>query len=124
MKHNRILSLVLLGALFIVPLNAFPSGAAAGIFLHKILEVVDFEDPRPDALLETMLDMALDVVQAERGLILLRDGDGEDADYSVRLARNLEKQTIDDVTEFSRNVVLRAEPPACSNVTASDLPSP
>jgi transcriptional regulator with GAF, ATPase, and Fis domain len=47
-------------------------------------------------------------VRAERGLILLRDGDQENGEYTVRLARNLEKQTIDDAAEFSRNVVLRA----------------
>ena len=60
----------------------------------------------PDDLLEAMMDMALDVVRAERGLLLLRDG--KDGEYKVRLARNLEKQTIDDAAEFSRNVVLRA----------------
>jgi Nif-specific regulatory protein len=60
----------------------------------------------PDDLLEAMMDMALDVVRAERGLLLLRDR--RDGEYKVRLARNLEKQTIDDAAEFSRNVVLRA----------------
>ena len=83
------------------------SGEQRLLAIYDMLRVLNSETD-PDLLLETMLDMALDVVQAERGLILLRDGDGEDADYSVRLARNLEKQTIDDVAEFSRNVVLRA----------------
>jgi transcriptional regulator with GAF, ATPase, and Fis domain len=60
----------------------------------------------PDALLESMLDMALRVVRAERGMILLRGK--EDEDYAVRLARNLEQETIRDATKFSRSVVLEA----------------
>jgi Nif-specific regulatory protein len=83
------------------------SGEQRLLAIYDMLRVLNSETD-PDVLLETMLDMALDVVQAERGLILLRDGDGDGADYSVRLARDLEKQTIDDAAEFSRNVVLRA----------------
>jgi Nif-specific regulatory protein len=60
----------------------------------------------PDSVLESMLDMALEVVRAERGMVLLRDE--RDEDYRVRVARNLEKQTIEDASEFSRNVVLQA----------------
>ncbi len=60
----------------------------------------------PDELLESMMDMALQVVRAERGLILLREG--EQGEYAVRLARGLEKQTIEDAAQFSRNVVLSA----------------
>jgi len=83
------------------------SGEQRLLAIYDMLRILNSETD-PDVLLETMLDMALDVVQAERGLILLRDGDGDDADYAVRLARNLEKQTVDDAAEFSRNVVLRA----------------
>ena len=89
------------------PENTQSSGEQRLLAIYDMLRVLNSETD-PDDLLETMLDMALDVVQAERGLILLRDGDGDDADYSVRLARKLEKQTIDDAAEFSRNVVLRA----------------
>ncbi|MCP3978382.1 MAG: GAF domain-containing protein [bacterium] len=60
----------------------------------------------PDVLLETMLDMALRVVRAERGMILLR-GETDDT-HSVRLARNLEHETILEAAEFSRSVVLQA----------------
>ena len=83
------------------------SGEQRLLVIYDMLRILNSETD-PDVLLETMLDMALTVVQAERGLILLRDGDGDDADYSVRLARNLEKQTVVDAAEFSRNVVLRA----------------
>jgi len=60
----------------------------------------------PDALLESLLDKALEVVGAERGLILLRDSKTEE--FYVRLARNLEQETVRDAAEFSRGVVQQA----------------
>ena len=60
----------------------------------------------PESLLAAILDMALDVVRAERGMILLRDLDAES--FSVRLARNLEHETAEDAEEFSRQIVARA----------------
>jgi Nif-specific regulatory protein len=60
----------------------------------------------PEALLAAILDMALDVVQAERGMILLRDPGAES--FSVRLARNLEHETAEDAEEFSRQIVAQA----------------
>ncbi len=60
----------------------------------------------PDGLLESILDMALQVVSAERGVILLRrPADGR---LEVRLARNLERQTILDAEAFSESVVSAA----------------
>jgi transcriptional regulator with GAF, ATPase, and Fis domain len=73
--------------------------------IYDMIRVLNSETD-PDSLLEAMLDMALDVVRAERGMILLSDNGG--LDYHVRLARNLEKETISDAAEFSRNVVLQA----------------
>jgi len=59
-----------------------------------------------DRLLESILDMALKVVQAERGMILLLDPD--DRSFSVRLVRNLEEETEKDAEAFSRSVIERA----------------
>ncbi len=59
-----------------------------------------------DRLLESTLDMAVRVVKAERGMVLLRDRPG--GEFVVRLARNLDRQTIDDAAQFSRNVVKEA----------------
>ncbi len=59
----------------------------------------------PDAMLESILDMALEVVRAERGMILLRDDDGE---FVVHLARNLEHETIADAGAFSSGIVAQA----------------
>jgi Nif-specific regulatory protein len=59
----------------------------------------------PDHLLTAILDMALDVVGAERGMILLRDAGAE---FNVHLARNLEQATILDASAFSRRVLKQA----------------
>jgi Nif-specific regulatory protein len=60
----------------------------------------------PEALLERILDLALEAVDAERGMILLNEP-GESR-FSVRLARNLEKETADDAESFSRSIVAKA----------------
>ena len=60
----------------------------------------------PESMLESILDMALQVVRAERGMILLRDDDT--GEFSVHLARNLENQTIADAGAFSSGIVAHA----------------
>ena len=85
------------------PEAATSTGEKRLLAIYEMIRVLNSEND-PDLLLESMLDMALQVVRAERGMILLRDGD----DYRVNVARNLEKETIRDATEFSRNVVLTA----------------
>ncbi len=64
----------------------------------------------PDALLESILDMALRAVKAERGMILLKgDGSAEaQGDFTVRLARNLERETVQDAESYSRSIVAAA----------------
>jgi transcriptional regulator with GAF, ATPase, and Fis domain len=73
--------------------------------IYDMIRAVNSETD-PDQMLETILDMALRVVHAERGMILLRRG--VDGEYTVRSARDLEQQTILEAAEFSRNVVLQA----------------
>ena len=60
----------------------------------------------PEDHLGVILDQALRVVRAERGLILLRS-EGDDQ-YQVRFSRNLESQTVEEVARFSRSAVLAA----------------
>ena len=60
----------------------------------------------PESMLESILDMALEVVRAERGMILLRDEDA--GEFSVHLARNLEHETIADAGAFSSGIVAQA----------------
>ena len=85
--------------------KALAAGQDRLLALYDMIRVLNSETD-PEALLESMLDMALQVVRAERGLILLRTrADGE---YSVHLARNLERETIRDAERFSRSVVSQA----------------
>jgi transcriptional regulator with GAF, ATPase, and Fis domain/tetratricopeptide (TPR) repeat protein len=60
----------------------------------------------PEALLESILDMALRAVSAERGMIFLRRA--PDSSFAVRLARNLERETERDAEEYSRSIVAQA----------------
>jgi transcriptional regulator with GAF, ATPase, and Fis domain len=50
--------------------------------------------------------MALSVVGAERGMILLRDAKTDS--FTVRLSRNLEDETVQDGQAFSRSIVAQA----------------
>jgi Nif-specific regulatory protein len=60
----------------------------------------------PELLLATIIDMAMQAVDAERGMILLSGPSG--TDFSVRVARNLEKETEIDAEAFSRHIVAEA----------------
>jgi transcriptional regulator with GAF, ATPase, and Fis domain/tetratricopeptide (TPR) repeat protein len=74
--------------------------------LYEMIRALNSETD-PDALLEAILDMALRAVGAERGMIFLRDGseDGELAEPAIHVARNLERETIQDAESYSRNIV-------------------
>ena len=72
--------------------------------IYEMVRALNSESD-PEALLETMLDMAIAVVRAERGLILLQEADG---DYAVRASRNVEPDAAADALGFSRSVVLEA----------------
>jgi transcriptional regulator with GAF, ATPase, and Fis domain len=74
--------------------------------LYDMIRALNSESD-PEALLETSLQMAMQAVDAERGMILLSGPTG--SDFSVRLARNLEKETEADVETFSRRIVAQAE---------------
>ena len=64
----------------------------------------------PETLLESILDMALRAVPAERGMVLLKDAQagGDRAGFSVHLARDLEAETVRDVESYSRHIVAAA----------------
>jgi Nif-specific regulatory protein len=74
--------------------------------LYDMIRALNSETD-PEALLESSLQMAMQAVDAERGMILLSGPTG--ADFSVRLARNLEKETEADAETFSRHIVSQAE---------------
>ena len=58
-------------------------------------------------LLNEIMDLAIDLLHAEKGLILLRES--EQGDLSVKAARAMNKQSIDDVVAMSRSIVRKAE---------------
>jgi len=73
--------------------------------LYDMIHALNSETD-PEALLEASLDMALAVVGAERGMILLRDP-GSDG-FRVRVSRNVEKETEIDAESFSHSIAARA----------------
>jgi transcriptional regulator with GAF, ATPase, and Fis domain len=73
--------------------------------LYDMIRAINSESD-PDQLLEAILDMALRAVSAERGMILLRRSPEDD--FTLRLARNLDKETEKDAEEYSRGIVAQA----------------
>ncbi|UCE20618.1 MAG: sigma 54-interacting transcriptional regulator [Gemmatimonadota bacterium] len=56
-----------------------------------------------DPLLTTVMDRAMQALQAERGFLILRDSDS--GDMAVKIARNISDESIKDTTEISTSVV-------------------
>jgi transcriptional regulator with GAF, ATPase, and Fis domain len=73
--------------------------------LYEMIQLLNSETD-PEALLASILEMAMRAVDAERGMILLTGPSG--ADFSVRLSRNLEAETAADAEAFSRRIVEQA----------------
>jgi Nif-specific regulatory protein len=73
--------------------------------LYEMIRVLNSESD-PEVLLGQIIEMAMKAVDAERGMILLAGPSG--TDFSVRLARNLEKETSEDAEAFSRRIVAEA----------------
>ena len=74
--------------------------------LYDMIRVLNSE-PDADGLLDTILDLALRAVEAERGMVFLREdreGPGQGA-FSIHLSRNLESETMRDAEAFSRRIV-------------------
>jgi len=60
----------------------------------------------PEELLDKVMDLAIEMVGAERGLIFLSRDDA--ADMEPVVARNVERQTIRDATAYSRSILREA----------------
>ncbi len=87
----------------VVPVAEAPVKTLATVY--EIAQVVtSILDPKE--LLNKVMDLALEIVRAERGLIFLYRGDLDEMEMVV--ARNMEKQTIKDATEYSRSVLREA----------------
>ncbi len=57
-----------------------------------------------EPLLEKILEIALDVLQAERGFVLLRN-EGGDKSYEIKTSRNLNESEITGITQLSTSVI-------------------
>jgi Nif-specific regulatory protein len=73
--------------------------------VYEITRVINsILDPRE--LLDKVMDLAIEMVGAERGLIFLYRPETDEMDLVV--ARNLERQTIQDATQYSRGILREA----------------
>lgn len=63
---------------------------------QKIISILDI-----DELLNTIMDLALETLKGERGMIFLL----ENGDLKLKVARNVEKQTVLDASEISYSVI-------------------
>ncbi|HEU4402459.1 MAG TPA: sigma 54-interacting transcriptional regulator, partial [Candidatus Polarisedimenticolia bacterium] len=57
-------------------------------------------------LLSKVMDLAIDIVGAERGLVFLYRSETDEMEMVI--ARNMEHQTIEDATAYSRNIIRQA----------------
>jgi Nif-specific regulatory protein len=73
--------------------------------LYEITQIVSTLKDLTE-LLSRVLDLAIQIVGAERGLIFLREG--ENGELKVRVARNLDQETIRDAGEYSRRILEEA----------------
>lgn len=76
--------------------------------LYDMLRILN-SSTDPDTLLESILDLALNALGAERGMILLKQRhDRDETGFTVHLARNLDADTMEDVRSYSRRIVAAA----------------
>ncbi len=67
---------------------------------QKLTSILDL-----DELLSHLLDLSIENVRAERGMVFLRDeGTGE---MRLASARNMDRESLEDVTSFSRSIIKR-----------------
>ncbi|KAA3606960.1 MAG: GAF domain-containing protein [Calditrichaeota bacterium] len=73
--------------------------------LEKIVEISRIlnEYSEPSLVLNNLLDSAISYLKADRGLIIFYDKETEG--FVVKAGRNVEKETISDVTKISRSIV-------------------
>ena len=81
-------------------MKEYQSGRLSLVVIERDSELV------PDRLLETVMDLAVRKLDADRGLLILFDGPG--GEMRARVARNMEQETIDDALAYSRHVVQEA----------------
>ncbi|KAA3602801.1 MAG: GAF domain-containing protein [Calditrichaeota bacterium] len=73
--------------------------------LNQIVKISNIlnSSSEPQIILNNLIDLAIEYLEAERGLIILHDKINDS--FSVKVGRNIEKQTILDVTKISQTIV-------------------
>ncbi len=61
----------------------------------------------PDRLLDEIMDLAIGLLEAEKGLILWRDSASDE--LVAKTARHIDKKNVDDVVALSRSIVKKVE---------------
>ncbi len=67
---------------------------------QKLTSILDLDD-----LLTHLLDLSIENVRAERGMVFLRDE--STGEMRLACARNMDKESLDEVSSFSRSVIKR-----------------
>ena len=101
----------------VIEMHAGDSRSAAGLVersailegrLRRLLRINKRlnSDLRLSRVLETIIDTVIELTDAERGFLLLKDGDGE---LVVKVARNMDQTTLDGTgTSLSRSIAKQA----------------
>jgi transcriptional regulator with GAF, ATPase, and Fis domain/tetratricopeptide (TPR) repeat protein len=91
-----------------IPAPATTGADTASRMLATLFEVTQVINSihDPEELLDKVMDLAIEMVGAERGLIFLSGEDGVEMEPVV--ARNVERQTIRDATAYSRSILREA----------------
>ncbi len=66
--------------------------------LHSITEI--------DPLLDRLLELAIETTHGEKGLITLRQADGE---FTIRAARGMARESVDDASDICKSVIADIE---------------
>lgn len=58
-------------------------------------------------LLDEIMDLAIDILQAEKGLLLLKEEDSDE--LTVQVARLMDQRSMDDIVAVSRSIIKKVE---------------
>ncbi len=87
--------------------------------LYRMSQIVN-STMEINRLLEKILDLTIEIMEAERGFILLREG----KELEVKTARNMDRQSIADMSDFSRTIVENVEKKGERIITANAQTEP
>ncbi len=87
--------------------------------LYRMTQIIN-STIEVNELLKKILDITIEIMEAERGFILLREGNN----LVVKIARNMDKQSIKDMSDFSMTIVEDVEKKGERIITSSAQEDP